>query len=409
MNQQRSGGMPSKTFCPLPWTHLATHPHGAVTLCCEAMQENRVAEARNGDDDYQTLHTAEYDFSKIMNSDSFKDVRKQMLNDEIPEPCKLCYKVEALGNESKRTLESKRLDFSYDDAIKITGNDGTLNEVNFEFIELRLGNHCNLACRTCNPTSSTKWVADWKKINGEDAYIFPQSVFNWPLDASFWDELSTASKSTKYIYINGGEPLLIDKHRDYLQKLIDMDVAQNIELIYSTNMTVINNTYEDVWPKFKRVQLMFSIDDLEERNQYIRYPAKWQKIMDTTNWITSLNQKYPNIQYNILQTVSILNIFYLAEFEDFWRDKVPYISINFVTDPDYYNPQHLPQDVKLNCIDKLKGYACYDTVKNFLKGDGDPNLLFEFFEVTHKLDAIRREDFQKTFPDLYEMIGVYDV
>jgi organic radical activating enzyme len=332
-----------------------------------------------------------------------------MMNGEMPEPCKLCYKMESLGNQSKRTIESKRLDFSYDDALKITSSDGTLNEVNFEFIELRLGNHCNLACRTCNPASSTKWLADWIKIEGKDEYVFPQSVFNWPLDASFWDELSAASKSTKYIYINGGEPLLIDKHRDYLQKLIDMDVAHNIELIYSTNMTVINNTYEDVWPKFKRVQLMFSIDDLEERNQYIRYPAKWQKIMDTTNWITSLNQKYPNIQYNILQTVSILNIFYLAEFEDFWRDKVPHISINFVTDPDYYNPQHLPHDVKLKCINKLKGYACHDTVKNFLNADGDPNMLFEFFEITRKLDEIRREDFKKTFPELYEMIGVYDV
>ena len=24
----------SKTFCPLPWMHLGTHPHGGVTPCC---------------------------------------------------------------------------------------------------------------------------------------------------------------------------------------------------------------------------------------------------------------------------------------------------------------------------------------------------------------------------------------
>ena len=22
------------TFCPLPWLHLGTHPHGGVTPCC---------------------------------------------------------------------------------------------------------------------------------------------------------------------------------------------------------------------------------------------------------------------------------------------------------------------------------------------------------------------------------------
>ena len=65
--------------------------------------------------------------------------------------------------------------------------------------------------------------------------------------------------------------------------------------------------------------------------------------------------------------------------------------------------------MKLKCINKLKGYACHDTVKNFLNADGDPNMLFEFFEITRKLDEIRREDFKKTFPELYEMIGVYDV
>ena len=31
-------------------------------------------------------------------------------------------------------------------AKEITNDDGTLKEVNYEFVELRLGNHCNVQC-----------------------------------------------------------------------------------------------------------------------------------------------------------------------------------------------------------------------------------------------------------------------
>ena len=37
----------SDTFCPLPWNHLATHPHGVCTLCCESEQTDGMSQAFN--------------------------------------------------------------------------------------------------------------------------------------------------------------------------------------------------------------------------------------------------------------------------------------------------------------------------------------------------------------------------
>ena len=76
----------SKTFCPLPWNHLATHPHGICTLCCESNQDDGISQAFNDtkNDAFRkalTLQTVE-DFSEITNSDSFSKVRLQMLNGE---------------------------------------------------------------------------------------------------------------------------------------------------------------------------------------------------------------------------------------------------------------------------------------------------------------------------------------
>ena len=136
----RSGGMPSSTFCPLPWKHLATHPHGAITLCCEAAHDQRMSESFNNglQREYQTLHSTEYNFEQIQNSDSFSQVRLKMLNDEMPEQCKRCWDNEKVGNKSKRLIEIERLDFTEEDARKVTNDDGTITEVDYEFIELRL-------------------------------------------------------------------------------------------------------------------------------------------------------------------------------------------------------------------------------------------------------------------------------
>ena len=35
------------TYCPLPWQHLATHPHGGVTTCCISDHTNGLNRARN--------------------------------------------------------------------------------------------------------------------------------------------------------------------------------------------------------------------------------------------------------------------------------------------------------------------------------------------------------------------------
>ena len=254
----------SKTFCPLPWTHLATHPHGAVTLCCESDMTNRASDSQNANKDFQTFHNTDYNLDRIMNSDLFRDVRMQMLNGEEPRVCSKCYKYESMGNQSKRTIELERLDYSLEDAIVDTKYDGYIDDIDFEFIELRLGNHCNLACRSCNPYSSTKWIKDWEKLHNNNPV--KQNLFNWPLDEKFWTSLKSHCKKIKHLYINGGEPLLIDKHKHFLEFLVEKGYAKNIELTYSTNSTIIDESYVDIWRQFNYVDFLLSIDDIEERN-----------------------------------------------------------------------------------------------------------------------------------------------
>ena len=92
---------PNKTFCVLPWIHLATHPMGHVTLCCEADMTNHASSSKDtkesivGADQQEIKFLGKDTIKEIHDSDYFKRVRKQMLNGEMPEACMRCYNREA--------------------------------------------------------------------------------------------------------------------------------------------------------------------------------------------------------------------------------------------------------------------------------------------------------------------------
>ena len=83
----------SKTYCPLPWQHLATHPHGGVTLCCISDHTDGLNRARN-DNEFLTLN--ESSINEHLNSDYYKEVRLQMLNNES-----LKHVVDAMRKKTK--------------------------------------------------------------------------------------------------------------------------------------------------------------------------------------------------------------------------------------------------------------------------------------------------------------------
>tara|TARA_R110000796_G_scaffold35758_1_gene91694 strand:- start:3416 stop:4510 length:1095 start_codon:yes stop_codon:yes gene_type:complete len=359
---------------------------------------NRASEAQNLPREFITLNNSTYDFEKIMNSDMFKQVRKDMLDGKMPSPCSKCYKLEALGNESKRTRDTSLLEFSLQDAQRITQSDGTLTEVNFEFIELRLGNICNLACRSCNPQSSSKWISDWEKLN-DRKFDMPQSLFNWPLDEQFWANLAEHCNNTRKVYINGGEPLLVDKHMKFLEFLITKDLAKNITLVYSTNSTIINDKYIDLWNAFKQVEFMVSIDDLEDRNNYLRHPAKWDKILKSFEWLHSLGHKT-----YILQTISIMNIYYIKEFWEYFRARGVNVSHNMVHHPNYYSAANAPQHAKQAILNKIVDMPFYNQINNFLSQEDDPQAFEKFFDENKRLDVIRNQQYEEIFKEWHDKL-----
>lgn len=392
----------SDTLCVLPFTHLATHPNGNVSLCCVSDHVNCASHAKT-DGKILSLNNSTVD--EVFNSDYFKKTRLQMLDNKEPYACRRCYEEERKGIQSKRQTENLNYLESSNDIIARTQDDGTLIP-EFKFIELRLGNVCNLKCRTCNPVSSSKWVVEYKKLNEDLTFVTDYSKIEpgvWYEDEDFWQELSKYSSKLETVYVNGGEPTLVEKHFNFLTRLIEMGLNRQVTLWYNINLTLLPEKLLKLWEKFDKVQLSLSIDDLHKRNDYIRSGSDW----DTTIRNLEKLRNIPKLNISICQTVSIYNVFYIDEFYEFFKDIE--LHLNWCYDPDFLQPWILPQNVKDIILDKIQksnhiGQYTKNNIIETMKKPSDDILLDRFKTYNERLDAYRSSKFSEIFPELAEII-----
>lgn len=384
-----TGGIdnPYGKICSLPWKHLATHPHGGCTLCCISDHTGGASRARNFQGDkVEWLSLNTNSINEIMNSDYYRQVRLEMLNGVEPASCKRCYDDERMGLRSKRIEENER--YFSDDIVEHTNSDGTIS-LDFEFIELRLGNVCNLRCRTCNPASSTKWIRDHKMLEHKLSFVTKYGDIErgtWYESDTFWDDLLSHSHNVKRIYINGGEPTLIKKHFSYLEKLIETGLNNNIELWYNLNLTNVDDELLAYWKQFKKCTISASIDDLGERNEYIRTNSVWETTLAN---LRKLKQE-SWIELSVVQTVSLYNIEHIAEFYDFivHQEKIP-IHINWVYDPVFQQAWHLEEHKKSVIIEQCRNIMYpwdFDNVKNHLSKPSIESMREKFITFNSVLD-----------------------
>ncbi len=359
----------SKTFCSLPWIHLCTHPIGEVTLCCQVDVVNGQGTARNIGRD-RSLNLNDHTIEEVFNSDSFKEVRRQMLRGERPDACKKCFWQEDSGLVSRRINDTEKYGYGIKDARKNTSEDGSISP-QIITTELRLGNKCNLKCSTCNPSSSSLWTEEYKEVTDNEAIPLSvdynginESMFQWPHEKSFWKQFEGHFNTIKNININGGEPTLIKEHYDFLENLVVKGNSKDITLEYHLNMTSIPKRLETIWNEFEKVVVSASIDDVGDRNNFIRYPSRWDKVEANFKKLSEMN-----VDLILLQTVSVYNFLTIEElYLHFRKEYKEYKhSLNYVSDPYFLSPMTLPPEVRRKKIKELFGKMPLDNYRELVK------------------------------------------
>ena len=362
------------TFCCLPFMHLATHPNGAVGLCCEASTAGKTLS--NNEPAQRPYNLGLDPLVDIVNSPNFNEYRQQFMQGAWPKPCTGCLATEEQGRQSKRQRENAKWlpIMSQDELIKRANPDGSLKKPDFAFIELRLANTCNAACVTCNPVSSSRWIKDADALQSKLSWY--RSIYtntnNWTDNADVFVEIAKHSDSVREIYINGGEPTLIPQHYGLLDTLISKDAAKNVRLHYSINCTRLPDELVDLWFRFREVMVSCSIDEIGDRNAYIRWPTDWSTVLHTMQRLRDFRND--RIKVGITQTVSIFNAHRTREFADFVAQQWPqiYIYKNYLREPSYLQ--------------------------------ADTKETQQFKEFVTALDQIRHTDFVQTFPELAHLL-----
>ena len=443
-------------FCPLPWIMGAVRNNGDIRSCAQANSSKSRGVYRKKDGSAYNINTDSLEESR--NSDLVKEMRSQMLAGISPESCIRCDQEEQSGIFSRRLYQQKFTKdfFTESDAKKVTSSNGTINTstLPLKYLDLRFGNKCNTKCRMCGPTDSDLWYKDhvelWSHsvysdndsqvqlvLDDKNRWVPEVNIYNWVESDQFWQNVESNMKGLIYIHTVGGEPLLIDRQFDLLEKCISLGIAKNITLEYNTNGTIIPARALKYWEEFEQVKIGLSIDGIGEVNDYIRHPSRFDNIernidlLDKSSANLILWFAFTVQAYNILHIPEVLKWIIKKDFKKFGSD----LNVPFISGHPLHNPKHLSVKVfdekskdkianemrsfytwieeylSENTVDSEKSLAWKKSSRKIIEGyidfmfseDYSENFT-KFWAVTKRLDRMRGESFEKTFPKLYKFI-----
>jgi len=379
------------SFCIYPWINLRVGTLGTVTPCCKFNPKI---------------------FSDSINTTDLKDIylggNMSMLRHEFrqgnkPVGCQICWKDEAVGLTSMRQHAKYKfreiyyqVDYQNDDFD------------NLQLLDLNLGNTCNLSCRICNHDSSSsiaKLDHDHDRLSDQKFFELKQAV-TWSESESFWNQLLLSAQNLKYLDLYGGEPLMSKNHFVFLKKLIDLGVAENIQIDYNSNGTLYSEKFFDLWKNFKSVNISFSIDDIEDRFEYQRNGAKWALVSEN---IKKYCSKISNtFTIDIFPTINIQNVYYLPELVSWAQSTDLPINFNILHDPEFLSISNIDTKAKKSIIDKLQFFDHHDVISTVINILKQPNTRShkEFINYMKTLDSERHQHFQKSHREVANILDM---
>lgn len=382
-----------QNFCILPWTAMEVQPNGTVKPCC--MYKDTLKD-QNGQE--YLIHQNSID--DIMNSDELNEIKQRFLSGTQPRGCHRCWMEEFSGKESKRVRDNQKYQHLIRDEI-------IFGDTKPRYLDLKLGNICNLKCRICSPQYSSRWITEQKRYDKIDGIVKEYERLDWPEKSQkFWETVESLIPDLEHLDFTGGEPFMIQEHFQLLEKIVEQGYANKISLHYNTNGTQLPlNALKNIWPKFKYVDIHFSIDGVGKHFEYQRHPAKWNEVL--ANMSAFKEHLSKNLDLRICHTVDVFNVYYLPEFLDWAKEFGLGVYLNNLHEPKHYNISTLPYYLKVKIKEKLANYkqTNLENITNFMMNSDQNQLHFEMLKVQiSRIDIVRNESFEKTFPELHRLI-----
>lgn len=402
-NVTAGGRLSDPGFCMLPWIGIYAATDSQAKPCCCFDRNESMGDLRS-----QSI-------SQIWNSPQWRAVRKSMLQGQQLQACRVCRDRENQGNDSLRQSVNRAF-AHHSDIVDQTLDDGTSLVFSLKYWDVRYNNLCNLACRMCNPKSSTSWYSVHNSIRPESMIIQP--VLSAGVDDQIHHSMIDHIDHVEKIYFAGGEPTMIEKFYEILD-LLDEKQRHDVALVYNTNLTRLGlpgRFLPDTWKKFQNVSIGASLDASYQRAEYLRSNSDWSTVVKNRQ---TLLKSCPHVDFYISATVGLINALHLPDFHREWTElgliSPEDFSLQILTDPDWMSIARAPMALKQKIIEKYQKHlewlqpldplgratSGYQSVIDLCQSlDSYDRLLF--WAECEKLDLYHGTKLLETFPELMD-------
>lgn len=374
-----------------PWTHTYLSPQTERRLCCASREPaqnfKQYIDTTEGTNQYKPQTLEEY-----WNGEGIRHIRRQMLNNEVPDACQVCDK-KLLNQDVYRDYFTHLFRHKWHEVVPSTDETGytTMKPVSWDY---RFSNLCNFKCRMCGPMLSSSWETEARKQGKIEPWMekpVKRAIETFQKD-TVEAEFSQAVEEHRIeeVYWVGGEPLMYEQHWRYMQRIIELGDGPGLYARYNTNLSRVDykgiNLYTDILDNIRDWQICASIDGTGAVGEYIRTG------LDYAQWLEyfkqglahSRNRRMMRIDFTLTTPglFEVINICKLAKHLD-----VDILAkVTFAFTPDIaMSPLFLPRNLLENVV--------YNTLED---PDCDNNTMRHML-----VTLLQRPTFEEEYAEIY--------
>lgn len=370
--------------------------------------------------------------------DVFADIKQQQLEGEWPSACYQCWKEEQNGGQSERLRAFAELP---QDRFELFIETQEIKEYEFR---VKFSNFCGLACRSCSPFESSTFAKITNSVVNE---FYENDISD---DPDYWTNITTQIpvliEKTEYFFVHfiGGETLIQPGMTRLLNWMVEQNIASKVNIRLTTAMSVNPSTeLLNLLTQFASVDINLSIDSVGKNYQYVRWPAKFEKIEDNLETLIAFRPKLtvkkgskilvPKWKCAVSPVFSLNNIFYIDDWLEYWyqwykRHNVVFHNFvaNMTMQTNHLDIQALPAPYRVHLIAQLKDcllhpiFEAYPdhlaaiytflniTIDELENNQPQPELWEKFLRHTAYFDQKTKLSFATLNQRLYNILSVQD-
>lgn len=344
-------------------------------------------------------------------------VKDNILKGICSSECQNCWELESQTGSSERTMSLINIDSRTLNNFIETGNCTSYH------YRIKFSNLCNLACRTCSPTFSSKYAQTYKSVIPQDLYNDISS--NPEVWASITNSIIETCKTHQSVTVTllGGESLIQPGAVKLIDWLVDNQLPVSLNI--TTNLTNLNTKVVERLQYFKHIDFALSIDSVNINYEYVRWPAKFSTIEQNL----AVASTYTNASLTIQPVWSLNNIFYINEFLNWWHKwfttnkEIPIKNV-VMHRPHFMTIQNLPVRYRQQLLEVLTNALSHpifnshlqESLHHYILGITDflktESIIYDHFDLflheTAKQDRATNSDFKIGNRRFYNILTLQD-